>query len=215
VHADEGQTLARRHVLGLLGAGALCAGGLAGSPAGAEVALDIRILQTASSLEALAEVAWGQISAEALARFAGEAGRRHGDNKRAFQGQTSALGGRVQDAPNPKFQPLLAGAEPMTAAATIEKVLVDSYIANLAALQDRRAKELVGAAMATAAQLLGVLRVAGAILATGSPQLLAVPSPLADLAKLPSTAGTVAPPEALHSVSGPDLIADPATGALG
>jgi hypothetical protein len=42
-----------------------------------------------------------------------------------------------------------------------------------------------------------------------------VPSPLANLAKLPSTAGTVAPPEALHTPSGPELIADPSTGALG
>jgi hypothetical protein len=211
-----GPGLGRRRVLVLLGAGgALCAAGLPGAPAGAEVALDIRILQTASSLEALAEVAWGQISVEALTRFAGEAGRRHGDHKRGFQGQTSALGGRVQDAPNPKFQPLLAGAEPLTAASTIEKVLVDTYIANLAALEDRRARELVGAALATAAQHLGLLRVAGAIVAAGSPQLAAVPSPLANLAKLPSTAGTVAPPEALHTVSGPDLIADPATGALG
>lgn len=215
MHTDEGPGLARRRVLGLLGAGALCAGGLGASPAGADAALDIRILQTASSLEALAEAAWGQISAEALTRFAGEAGRRHGDHKRAFQGQTSARGGRAQDAPNPKFQPLLAGADPMLAAATIEKVLVDTYMANLAALEDRRGKELVGAALATAAQHLGVLRVAGAIVAAGSPPPLAVPSPLANLATLPSTAGTAAPPEALHTVSGPELIADPATGALG
>ena len=215
MNVDEGPGYGRRHVLALLGAGALCAGGLAASPAGADTALDIRILQTASSLEALAEVAFGQVSAEALTRFAGEAGRRHAEHKRAFQGETSALGGRVQDAPNPKFQPLLAGIEPVTAAATIEKVLVDTYIANLVMLEDRRAKELVGAAMATAAQHLAVLRVAGAIVAAGSAQLLAVPSPLANLAKLPSTAGTVAPPEALHTSSGPELIADPATGALG
>ena len=164
----RGPGIGRRHVLGLLGAGALCAGGLAVSPAGADVALDIRILQTASSLEALAEAAYGQMPAEGLTRFAADAGRRHAEHKRAFQGHTSALGGRVQDAPNPKFQPLLAGADPITVAATIEKVLVDTYIANLAALEDRRAKELVGAAMATAAQHLAVLRVAGAIVAGGS-----------------------------------------------
>lgn len=215
MHSDEGPGYGRRHVLGLLGAGALCAGGLAAAPAGADAALDTRILQTASSLEALAEAAYGRVPAEGLTRFAGDAGRRHADHKRAFQGQTSAVGGRLQDAPNPKFQPLLAGADPVAVAATIEKILVDTYIADLAMLEDRRAKELVGAAMATAAQHLAVLRIAGAIVAAGSPQLLAVPSPLANLAKLPSTAGTVAPPEALHTVSGPELIAEPATGALG
>lgn len=212
---DPGPAIGRRHVLGLLGAGALGAGGLAVSPAGADVALDIRILQTGSSLEALAEAAHGQLSTEGLTRFAADAGRRHGELKRAFQGQTSALGGRSQDAPNPKFQALLAGSDRVTVAATIEKVLVDTYIANLAELEDRRAKELVGAAMATAAQHLAVLRVAGAIVAAGSPQLVAVPSPLANLARLPSTAGTVAPPEALHTLSGPELIAEPASGALG
>ena len=212
---DEGPACGRRYVLGLMGAGALCAGGLAASPAGAEVALDIRILQTASSLEALADGAYGQIPAGVLSRFAAEAGRRHGDQKRAFQTQTSALGGRVQDAANPRFLPLLAGADPVTVAATIEKVLVDTYIVNLSALEDRRAKELVGGAMATAAQHLAVLRVAGAIVAGGAGTLLAVPSPLANLAKLPSAAGTVAPPEALHTSSGPELIADPASGALG
>jgi hypothetical protein len=214
VHSDEGPGYGRRHVLGLLGAGALGAGGLA-ARAGADTAVDVRILQTASSLEALAEAAYGRVSAEGLTRFAGDAGRRHADHKRALQGRTSAVGGRVQDAPNPKFQPLLAGAVPVTVAATIEKILVDTYIADLAMLEDRRAKELVGAAMATAAQHLAVLRVAGAIVAAGSSQLLAVPSPLANLAKLPSTAGTVAPPEALHTVSGPELIAEPASGALG
>ena len=215
MNTDEAPGFGRRHVLRLLGAGAVGAGGLAASTAGADPALDIRILQTASSLEALAEVAHSQVEAGGLTRFAGEAGRRHGDQKRAFQTRTEALGGRVQDTPNPRFHPVLAGAEPVTVAATIEKVLVDTYIANLAVLEDRRAKELVGTAMATAAQHLAVLRIAGAIVAAGSAPLLAVPSPLANLAKLPSTAGTVAPPEALHAVSGPELVADPATGALG
>lgn len=212
---DEGPGFGRRRVLALLGAGAVTAGRLAALPAAADTTLDVRILQTASSLEALAEVAYGQVPSGAMSRFAGEAGRRHGDQKRAFQRQTEVLGGRVQDAPNPKFQPLLAGADPIAAATTIEKVLVDTYITNLAALEDRRAKELVGGAMATAAQHLAVLRVAGALAAAGAAQLLAVPSPLANLAKLPSTAGTVAPPEALHTPSGPELIADPSTGALG
>ncbi len=195
-------------------------GGGAGRPpapaAGADVALDIRILQTASSLEALAEAAYGQIPAEGLSRFAAEAGRRHGEQKRAFQTQTSALGGRVQDAANPTFLPLLAGADPVTVAATIEKVLVDTYIGNLAVLEDRRAKELVAAAMAIAAQHLAFLRVAGAIVAGGAPQLVAVPSPAADLAKLPSDGRHRRHrPRRCTPSSGPELIADPASGALG
>ena len=205
--------LPRRRLLGLLGGG-IVAGAL-GTPARADVALDIRILQTASSLEALAEAAWARIPDDALAGLGAEAGRRHAEQKHAFQAQTTALGGRAQDAPNPTFAPLLAGADPISAAATIEKVLVDTYVGNLAVLEDRRSKELVAAAMAVAAQLLAFLRTAGALLAGGMPQLVKVPFPPADLAKLPPTTGTVATPDALHRLSGPELIADPTSGALG
>ena len=205
--------LPRRRVLGLLGGGILA--GALGTPAGADTALDVRILQTASSLEALAEAAYARIPAEALAGFGAGAGRRHGDQKRALQSQTTALGGRVQDAPNPTFAPLLAGADTIGAATTIEKVLVDTYLGNLAMLQDRRSKELVAAAMAVGAQHLAFLRTAGALLAGGTPQLVRIPFPAADLAKLPPTAGTVATPDAFHRPSGPELIADPASGALG
>ena len=207
--------LPRRQLLGLLGGGMLAGVGARRAPAGADTALDVRILQTASSLEALAEAAYARIPADALAGFGAGAGRRHGEHKRALQAQTTALGGRVQDAANPTFAPLLAGADPVAAAATIEKVLVDTYLGNLSLLQDRRSKELVAAAMAVAAQHLAFLRTAGALFAGGTPQLVRIPFPAADLARLPPAAGTVATPDAFHRVSGPELIADPASGALG
>jgi len=213
VHTDEGRGLARRHVLALLGGGIL--GGPLAAPAGADTALDVRILQTASSLEALAEAACARLPADGLSGFARDAGRRHAEHKQAFQSQTSTLGGRSQDAPNPRFLLLLEEPDPLAAAATIEKVLVDTYISNLTVAGDRRARELLAAAMAGAAQHLAVFRVAGALAAPGSTQPLAVPLPVADLPKLPSTVGTVAPPEALHAMGGPELIADPASGALG
>ena len=204
--------LPRRQVLALLGGG-LVAGAVAG-PAGADVALDIRILQTASSLESLAEAAYTRIPPEALARFGPDAGRRHAAQKRAFQERTAALGAQVQEGPNPKFLALLAGADPVAAAATIEKVAVDTYLGNLGVVEDRRSKELLASAMAVGAQHLAFLRLAGALLAGGTPQLVAIPLPLADLPKLPPVAGTVATPDPLHTPSGPELIADPASGAL-
>ena len=186
-----------------------------GTPAGADTALDVRILQTASSLEALAESAYARIPPDALAGFGAGAGRRHAEHKKAFQARTTALGGRIQDTPNPTFAPLLGGGDPIMAVTTIEKVLVDTYLANLVMVDDSPSKELVAAAMALAAQHLAFLRTAGALVAAGMPQLVKVPFPPADLAKLPPIAGTVATPDALHRVSGPELIADPASGALG
>jgi hypothetical protein len=193
----------RRHVLRLLGGG--LAGGLLASPARADAALDVQILQTASSLEALAAATYARAGDGALAGFSEAAARRHAAQKETFQARTSALGGRIQDAPNPKFLALLAG-DP----AAIEKVAVDTYLANLVALQDPQAKELVAAAMAVAAQHLAVLRVAGA-----NPALARMPFRPADLAKLPHTAATGATPDALHQPGGPESIAEPASGAVG
>ena len=193
----------RRHVLGLLGGGIVA--GLVATPARADTALDLRILQTASSLEALAVAAYAGITAE----FAQAAGRRHADQKQAFQSHTAALGGRIQDAPNPRFQAALVGADPLAAAATIENVVVDTYLGNLSMLQDVRSKELVAAAMAVAAQHLAVLRVAGA-----NPSLFRIPFRPADLARLPPTAATVAIPDAFHKVGGPESVAEPASGAV-
>jgi hypothetical protein len=194
--------LPRRRFLGLLGGGAVV---LVAPPVRADTALDIRILQTASSLEALAEAAYTRIPAETLAGFAAGAGRRHTDHKKALQDRTVALGGRAQDAPNPTFAPLLAGADPVAAVTTIEKVLVDTYLTNLAMLEDRPAKALVAGAMAVAAQHLAVLRLAGT-------HTLRLPLPVAELPRVPSTAGTVAPADGLHQVG---QTADPASGALG
>lgn len=193
----------RRHVLGLLGGG-LGAAALA-IPARADTALDVRILQTASSLEALAVAAYARIPSE----YAQAAGRRHADQKERFQIHTASLGGRIQDAPNPRFQPLLAGADPVAAAATIEKVAVDTYLGNLSMLQDVRSKELVAEAMAVAAQQLAILRVAGA-----NPGLFRIPFRAADLVTLPPAAATVATPDAFHKVGGPESVAEPASGAV-
>ena len=197
----------RRHVLALLGGG-LVAGALAG-PARADAALDVRILQTASSLEALAVAAYARVQRGPLAGVATAAGRRHVEQKEALQAQTTSLGGRIQDTPNPTFRPVLSGADPVADAAVVANVLVDTYLANLTMLDDRRSKELVAAAMAVAAQHLAVLRMAGA-----NPSLVRIPYLAPDLAKLPPTAATVATPEAFHPLGGPASIADPASGAV-
>lgn len=217
---DEAGLLGRRRVLGLLGA---AAGGLLAAPAHADTALDVRILQTASSLEALAVdvyAAVGEGAGATVAAFAGDAQRRHAGYGQAFRARTTALGGRAQDAPNPKFAALVAAADLATpakvvdVAATLEKVVTDTYLGNLAMLQDQESKALVASVMAVSAQHLALLRTFGALLAGGAPELVVVPFPEADLDRLPSAAGTAATPDALHRVSGPELIAEPASEAL-
>ena len=221
MNVDEGPRLSRRRVLGVLGAGGLCAAGLRAGPAGADTALDVRIVQTASSLEALAEAAYalavGTGLGPPLATFAEDSRRRHAEHKRAFQERTTALGGRTQDGPNPRFAPLVSGADVGTPAtvvgllAVVEKLAVDTYLSNLAVMADRRSKEVMAGIMAVGAQHLAFLRTVGALQA----QPVALPLPRADLARLPGAAGIAATPDARHKPSGPDLIAEPESGALG
>lgn len=230
--------LAARTLLG----GGLFAGLLAG-PARADTALDVQILQTASSLEALAVATYTAAlgegpegpdapAAKALAgisaprakatvtAFAHETRRQHAEHRKAFQAQTGALGGRIQDAPNPRFLAMVSGADLSAAtklvelAATLEKVATDTYLLNLSMLEDGRAKEIMAAVMAVESQHLATLRTVSALLAGGVPELVAVPFPLGDMLKLPAGVGNVATPDAFHQVSGPELIAEPASGAV-
>jgi hypothetical protein len=212
----------RRHVLALLGGGL---GSLLAAPARADTALDVQILQTASSLEALAVATYGVVlgavaDKATLTAFATETRRRHGEHKQAFQAQTAALGGRVQDDANPRFQPMFAGADlssPMKAvdvATTLEKLSADTYLLNLPMVQDVRSKAILAGVMAVTAQHLATLRMIRTLLAGGSSQLVAVPFPTRDLMRLPSEAGRVATPDALHRVAGPELVAEPASGAV-
>lgn len=248
---------ARRSVLGRLGYGAtgvatraLLGGGFGGlfagllaSPARADTALDVQILQTASSLEALAVFTYGVALGEGpdkanapaakavaaitdagakktVAAFAMETQRQHSEHKKAFQSQTTALGGRVQDAPNTKFAPVVSSADLSTPAklvdfaATLEKVATDTYLLNLAMLADQRSKGIMASVMGVEAQHLATLRAVSALLSGGAVQLIDVPFPAANIPRLPAAAGSVATPDALHAVNGPDLIAEPASGAV-
>ncbi len=236
-----GRGLGARAVLGG-GFGGLFAGLLA-TPARADTALDVQILQTASSLEALAIATYtialgegpdkaGAPAAKAVAgitvasakatvgTFAMETRRQHTEHKKAFQAQTSTLGGKVQDSPSPKFLPVVMSADLSTApkvvdfAATLEKVATDTYLLNLSLLQDQKSKGVMASVMAVESQHLATLRAVSALLAGGAPQLVAVPFPAADIPKLPAAAGSVATPDALHKINGPELIAEPTSGAV-
>jgi hypothetical protein len=248
---------ARRGVLAKMGYGAggvalrgLLAGGFGGlfagllaTPARADTALDVQILQTASSLEALAIFTYGVAlgegpdkanapAAKAVAgitsanakatvgAFAKETQRQHTEHKKAFQAQTRTLGGKEQDQPNAKFLPVVSGADLSTPAklvdfaATLEKVATDTYLLNLSMLQDTKSKGIMASVMGVEAQHLATLRAVGALLAGGAPDLVLVPFKAEDIPKLPAAAGSVATPDALEKVNGPDLIAEPTSGAV-
>ena len=226
LHGDFNR--ARRDLLATLGCGALggLLAGLLAPPARADTALDVQILQTASSLEALAVVAYDRaLSAApdgAVGAFARETRRRHAGHLKAFQAQTTALdpNARVQDAPNPKFLPLVTGADLGTPerlvdfAARLEKVATDTYLLNLAMLQDGRTKSILASVMGVEAQHLATLRAVGALLGAGAPQLVKVPFPQTGIMALPGPFGSAGFPDPLHQAGGADLVAEPASGAV-
>lgn len=215
--------------VGLLtgGFGAMFAGLLA-TPAHADETLDVQILQTASSLERLAVNTYGTALTlpfikngnPVVVKFAQTTMKQHDEHRQAFQSQTTALGGKPQDAPNPKFLQVVAKAKPglkapadvVTLAMSLEKVATDTYLLDLTMFQDMRSKEIMGSVMGVEAQHLATLRAVGALLAGGAPNLIKIPIG-ADLAKLPAAAGSVAFPNALEQTQD-DLIASPSSGAI-
>ncbi len=209
------------------GFGAMFAG-LLGTPARADTPLDIQILQTASSLERLAintyktalTLPFISEGNPVVLKFAQTTMAQHDEHLKAFQAQTTALGGKVQDAPNPKFLAVVEQAAPnlkapgdvVKLASSLEKVATDTYLVNLSMFSDMKSKEIMGSVMGVEAQHLATLRAVGALLEGGAPELIKIPLG-ADLAKLPAAAGSVAFPNAFEQTQD-DLIAAPETGAI-
>ena len=241
---------ARRRVLGglgLTGAAALGARGLGhgslgvllhsllASPARADVALDIQILQTASSLERLVIDTYAALlagDAGGIATLPGSAGQvvktfflattaHHDEHRKAFQAQTAALGGAVQELPNPKFQAIVASRLPrlqtpvdvLDLAAILEKVVTDTHLVSLAALENLESKSITAGVMGVEAQHLGMARTVGGLLRAGTPDLVKIPLGT-DVSRLSRTTAAAAAPDALHRVNPPELLAQPETGAV-
>lgn len=233
---DEG----RRGVLRSIGLGSgafaargLLAGGFGAAltailarPAAADEALDIQMLQTASSLEALAVATYNAALGlpfiangnAVIKAFAETTSSQHNEHKQAFQAQTEALGGERQDEPNPVFAAVVEEAMPsltdplavVNLAATLEKVATDTYLVDLTMFEDTESKAIMGSVMGVESQHLSTLRAVGALLEGGGEALIAIPT---DLAALPAAAGSVAFPAPFEDTPS-DSVAPPESGAV-
>ena len=209
-----GGGLAARGLLGG-GFGAMLAG-LFATPAHADEALDIQILQTASSLEVLAVATYGaaltldfiKSGNPVVIKFAQTTMMQHDEHRKAFQSQTKALGGKEQTAPNAKFKPIVDATVPtlkasldvVNLAETLETVATQTYLMNTTQLEDTASKRVMASVMGVETQHAAVLRAVKALLMGGAPQLIKIPIG-ADAAKLPAAAGSVAFPEAFEPVA--------------
>ena len=218
--------------LGLTGGGAAVAGmgaavaALLARPAAADTALDIQILQTASSLEKLAvgtyeaalSLPFIKDGNKTVVAFAQTTMKQHDEHKQAFQAQTTKLGGKVQDQPNPKYAAVVEAAKPtlkapldvVKLAKTLENVARDTYLADLAMFTDANTRFLMATVMGVETQHLAVLRAVEALLMGGGAQLVAIPT---DVPKLPAAAGSVGFPDAIPKAD-PKLVSQPSEGAV-
>jgi hypothetical protein len=207
--------------------------------ASADVALDIQMLQTASSLETLLVDLYGAAlgtgpqganapSAKGLATMSNVTARdtlvklltetqnQHREHRLAFQTVTLALGGKEQHDPNPKYTSGVASADVSSPlhlvdyAAVLEKIVTDTYVVDLTLAENVRAKETLAGVMAVEAQHLALLRTVGALLRDGTPQFLRIPFG-SDLVNIPATLAAIAVPLAIDEVSS---TAEPESGAV-
>lgn len=209
------QRLGLRRAVGVGAAGAAMAA-IVARPASAQESIDIQMLQTASSLEILAIATYGAaltlpfiIDGNPVVKaFAETTMKQHDEHRAAFQAMTKSLGGTVQEAPNPKYAPvveetkpkLLAPIDVVMFAAVLEQVATETYLNDLAMFSDTKARTLTASVMGVECQHLATLRAVGALLEGGAPELIKIPLG-ADVAKLPAAAGSVAFPEAFQGVT--------------
>jgi hypothetical protein len=218
--------------LGTLGGVALLGGGIGAAmtsilarPAAADQALDVQILQTASSLERLAVNTYGaalQLSFikgtyPLVVKLAQVTMSQHDAHRAAFQAQTAALGGKVQDAPNPKYAPIVASAMPtwktpldmVKVAILLETVARDTYLSDLAQMSDGQSKKILASVMGVEAQHLATLRALASLLELGVPALIAIPVATQSLS---AAFGRVGFPDGPFPA--PTMASPPAEGAL-
>ena len=193
---------------------------------GADAALDVQILQTASSLEILAvatyEAALGlpfiADGNPVVRTFAETTMAQHDEHRSAFQDQTNALGGTVQDQPNARYQQVVMDATPgltdpvavVDLAMALEEVATDTYLADIKLLSDGELRRLMGSVMGVEAQHLCTLRAVKALLGADPTGAIITLPP--DLAALPEAAGNVAFPE--NGFEDPDMASPPEEGAV-
>ncbi len=231
------QVAARRSRLmtgAAFGGGLLAAAGIAGalealfaSPAFADSATDVQILQTASSIEVLAVSTYktaltlpfiGGPSANSVVKaFATTTMAQHQQHLQAFSAAISALGGKPQTNPDPALEKVVQAAVPgltspapvVALALELEQGAAETYVADVAALSDSNAKKVTASIMGVEAQHASILLAVQALLAANAPQLVTLAP--GTVAHLPAAAGSVGFPDAFY----PTNNARPATeGAL-
>lgn len=183
---------------------------------------DIMILQTAASIEVLAINTYttalklpyigGSSANKVVTAFVKQTMTQHKDHLMAFNSATTKLGGKAQNAADPKYVPIVDSAVKtitkdsasagtvavVNLATTLEDVAVQTYTNDMAYLQNASAKKTMASIMGVEAQHVAVLLAVAALIKGGGASLIAIPT---NDAKLPAAAGKVGFPNAFYPIT--------------
>ena len=207
--------------------------GLTASAAFADTPSDVQMLQTSASIENLAVKTYqtaltlpyiGGSSANGVIKaFATTTMAQHAQHAQAFNAAATALGGKAQTNPDPKYVPVVNGAvasitkdSPSAGALavvglaiTLENVAAETYVANCPKYSDVNAKKVTASIMGVEAQHVTTLLAVQALLKAGAPQLIALSPTVA--AQLPAVAGSLGFPNSFYPT---DMASAASEGAL-
>jgi hypothetical protein len=213
--------LPKSGVLAAAGLGTAMAALLA-SPAFADKAMDVQMLQTAASIENLAVATYdvaltldfiGGASANGVVKaFVQKTKEQHQQHAQAFNAAATRLGGKAQEQPDPVLLGVVNNAKPgLTGPAQVVDLAIEledgaaqTYVANTGAYANKNARSVAASIMGVEAQHVAILNAVKALVAGGAADLIALPP---DAAKLPAAAGSIGFPNAFY----PTTNARPAT----
>ncbi|HEX3899111.1 MAG TPA: ferritin-like domain-containing protein [Mycobacteriales bacterium] len=202
-----------------IGAGAVVAGvagaALLGSavPAFAAGNNDVKILQTAASLENIAIATYtlaltlpfigGSKANGVVKAFSQMTLKQHQDHVKGFNAAATQLGGKAQNNPDPKYlayvnsqKPKLTNAGAVVGLAiALEDVAAQTYTKDVSLVSTGDLRQMFAGVAGVEAQHKAILLAVQALIAGGAPQLIALPP---NLNKLPKAAGSVGFPDEFY-----------------
>jgi hypothetical protein len=158
----------------------------------------------------------GSAANSVVKAFALKTKDQHAEHAKAFNAAVQQLGGKAQTNPDPvligavyQAKPTLTGpAQVIDLAILLETGAAETYNANTSVLIDKNARNVTASIMGVEAQHVAVLTAVKGVLATGHPELIALPPPLD---KLPAAAGSFGFPDAFLKT---DQVRPPSEGAV-
>ncbi len=189
---------------------------LLASPAFADKAMDVQMLQTAASIENLAVATYdtaltldfigGATAIPVVKAFVEKTRDQHKEHGDAFNAASTRLGGMKQDQPDPVLLGVVNNAKPgLTSPAAVVELALEletgaaaTYISNVGAYSNKSVRAVAASIMGVEAQHAAILYAVKALVAAGMPNLIALPP---DAAALPAAAGSVGFPDAFFKTT--------------